>query len=145
MKQLYGIKSLFITTLVLLLLVITAKYIIGNFYVWALFALVLLIVNIRLYRSRYQLISLSGNEVLLRSVLPFRSQVRLSLATVSDITVFGANAFSHMLVVSQGGQRTSLRISMHASEFKAIVDRIRSAVPHIVVKGPAASLLQNGR
>lgn len=144
MKHVYGIKSLFISALILLLLIIIAKYVIGNAYVWAVFVLAAFVVNIRLYRSRYQLVTLSGDTMVLRPVVPFRKPASIQLRGVDQIVVSGANAFSFLLVIQGGTDRRTYRLNIHASEVRDMVDELKPYVPAITLKG-AALLLNTGK
>ncbi|GAA4465543.1 hypothetical protein GCM10023093_17920 [Nemorincola caseinilytica] len=135
MKQVFGFRTIGAHALALLATLLVSKYIIGNAWVWLVFAILAFAVCLRIVLRRYQLAGLAGQTLTFRSLVPVLRPVTISADAIAGLTVIKANEFSFLLIIHSPGGDSSIRLNMMRSEVQALLASLRGLKVTVNTKG----------
>jgi hypothetical protein len=127
MKNVYGIRSFIATASISFLAIGIAYYIIAHKYTWSFFVILVFFDFIRTHAKRYHLITVNDRNIEFRSINPFRKKVVVTANSGSAITITCANNYSYLVNLPGNTQHPILRLSMHASEFNRLFQKLSAS------------------
>jgi len=121
-KNIYGVKSIVLNGLSWAVAAGVAYFIIRQWYVWGAFLILMIIDFVRTSALRYQFVIVDDSTIKFSSLVPFKKEVAINIGPATMLKIRKSNAFSWLVVT---GESRVMRLQMHASEVRALQERLK--------------------
>jgi hypothetical protein len=121
--------------ILLFLILIAAYFIVRHRYVFFALSVFIIIMEIKTYASRYQIVKINNNTIAFSSPNPFKKRVEFEITKLKKVTVVAANPNSYLFIISNNSDKEILRVNMQYSEFKELIKNMASIDFEISTRG----------
>jgi hypothetical protein len=123
MSKTYGTKSMMMSALLSLGLMVVCYVVIRHRIGFVAMAALIVLFDLRIYMPRYQMVTISGDSISFFSVNPLKKRVIIPLKEVNRISLETVSDLLYKVVVAGTGNNT-IDVNMYPTEFKELAETI---------------------
>jgi hypothetical protein len=123
MSKTYGTKSMMMSALLSLGLMVVCYVVIRHRIGFVAMAALIVLFDLRIYMPRYQMVTISGDSISFFSVNPLKKRVIIPLKEVNRISLETVSDLLYKVVVFGTGNNT-IDVNMYPTEFKELAETI---------------------